>query len=377
MIKWALKNSIEWKRKAVFMSIFCCFHASIVLAQPNGQAAEVFSLINQARTDPQGFLSNYSIYSIKCSEKFVHSLYSANPLPAVVWDNGLAAMAKEEVTKGNLDPEYPGSPEGFYVSSSGSGSNSSGIKSIDLLCNFYTAINSAAQTHFGLYLESGKYAFYWGTSLTVNDDVDFTYENVPDTSLVDFEKLNTAKNENYLTPYEKEMVKEINFVRYYPQIYADIVGKHVANESEVWDGIDKEDMLATTELISELKAATPRSILQPKECLYRAAEKHGKDCQKRGFSDHKGSDASMPWDRIASFCGAVKGNENIVGSSGKNARADVINLLIDSGISSRGHRYNMLDENWNYVGCFQYVENSTGKNTGFNMYMTIQNYANK
>jgi len=51
----------------------------------------------------------------------------------------------------------------------------------------------------------------------------------------------------------------------------------------------------------------------------------------------------------------------------KNARVLVIQLLIDAGISSRGHRYNMLNPNWEYVGCYGYEGNS--------MYTYIQNFA--
>jgi len=35
----------------------------------------------------------------------------------------------------------------------------------------------------------------------------------------------------------------------------------------------------------------------------------------------------------------------------KNVRVLVIQLLIDSSISSRGHHYNMLDLNWKHVVC--------------------------
>jgi len=69
---------------------------------------------------------------------------------------------------------------------------------------------------------------------------------------------------------------------------------------------------------------------------------------------HTGSDGSSPWTRITQFSPAISfGNENIAGRGGmeSNARAFIIQLLIDSGIPGYGHRYNILDPQWTHVGC--------------------------
>ena len=62
----------------------------------------------------------------------------------------------------------------------------------------------------------------------------------------------------------------------------------------------------------------------------------------------------------------MRGNENLVGGE-KSVRILVIQLLIDSGISSRGHRYNMLDPSWKYIGCYGYKSEE--------MYNYVQNFA--
>ena len=46
----------------------------------------------------------------------------------------------------------------------------------------------------------------------------------------------------------------------------------------------------------------------------------------------------------------IKGQENLVG--GSSPSASVINLLIDGGIGSRGHRYNIINPEWTHVGCY-------------------------
>ena len=78
-----------------------------------------------------------------------------------------------------------------------------------------------------------------------------------------------------------------------------------------------------------------------------------------------GTDDSSPFSRISEYCDGLSGNENMVGGEG-NARSLVMKLLIDSGISSRGHRYNLLNPEWKYVGCAGYESD---------MWYYIHNYA--
>jgi uncharacterized protein YkwD len=165
---------------------------------------------------------------------------------------------------------------------------------------------------------------------------------------------------------DKEMIKEINFVRQYPKVYASIIANYLSNESKSWWGLNKDEYEAGIELIEELRVMSPSQLLYPKECVYQAATKHAKDCVDRGFTAHTGSDGSSPFTRISQFCQGIEGNENIVGGK-KNVRILVIQLLIDSGISSRGHRYNILNPSWKYVGCYGYE--------GDRMYNYIQNFA--
>ncbi len=166
---------------------------------------------------------------------------------------------------------------------------------------------------------------------------------------------------------DKEMIKEINFVRQYPLVYAGIVSKHLAEEAKLsGGGLSKARYDAAMELIAELKTMKPVRLLYPKRCVYEAAKKHGEDCKKRGFVAHTGSDGTSPFDRIAKACYNLEGNENITGGR-KNVRILVIQLLIDDGISSRGHRYNMLNSDWKYAGCYGY--------DGGNMFYYIQNFA--
>ncbi|MEZ4772527.1 MAG: CAP domain-containing protein [Bacteroidia bacterium] len=305
-------------------------------------------------------------YKTKINEyepKFIAVLEKSAPIDKVIWDENLALNCKQMV-EGTLNPEYKGVNKmcGFAY---GSGNGYSNENALYFLCDSYTHILNEDELYFGFYISSKGHAFTWGESCEAKRYV-FELKDAIDSSKVDFRKISTAANETGINAMDKEMIKEINFVRQYPQVYASIVADYLSDRSKYWGGLSKDDYEAGNELIEELKVMTPVQILFPQKCVYEAAKKHGEDCKKRGFLDHTGSDGSSPFSRISSFCSGLSGNENIVGGT-KDARTLVIELLIDSGISSRGHRYNMLDPDWKYVGCYGY--------DGGDMYNYIQNFA--
>lgn len=345
-----------------------CLLVQSLAAQPSGKAAEVFALINEARTQPQAFLAKYEADLEELDCGLLDLLADASPIEKAIWDEGLAVMAKKEAG-GELEPDYAGK-NAFCGTASSAGSGRI-QDALTYLCDFHTLVLDSDYRFFGIYLqtdvknddESG--AYYWGIACD-RLRLPFVWEGRVDTSKVDFKSLQTADQASYMTRFDQEMVREINFVRRYPTVYADVVARYLQKESLRWGGLSKDEWEAGMELIAELKKMQPVSILQPKSCVYDAAKKHGLDCQKRGFSDHTGSDGSHPWDRIARQCADMEGNENLVGGA-KNAREMVIGLLLDPGISSRGHRRNMLDPKWKYVGCYGYQ--------GEDMWEAVQNFA--
>ena len=334
-----------------------------VFSQPTGKATDIFNLINEARSNPKNFLTKHKTKINEYEPKFISLLEKSSPIAKVIWDENLAINCKQRVY-GALEPEYKGVNK-MCGYSSGNGSGFFNKDALYFICDSYTHIMNEDDKYFGIYIDSKGHGYSWGKSCETKKYL-FEFKETIDSSKVDFKKISTATNEFGLQDMDKEMIKEINFVRQYPQVYASIVAKHLAEESNSWSGLSKEEYEAGVELMEELKVMTPSQLLYPKQCVYEAAKKHGEDCKKRGFTDHTGSDGSSPFSRISSFCRNLSGNENIVGGS-KNARTLVIQLLIDGGISSRGHRYNMLNPSWKYVGCYGY--------DGGNMYNCIQNFA--
>ena len=154
----------------------------------------------------------------------------------------------------------------------------------------------------------------------------------------------------YMTAEEIEMVNEINLVRSNPTGYIKYIE---AYKEGVAAGREFGSVATCDELIAELKKTPPLSVLQPTECIYNAAKKHGDDQRPTGSTDHVGTDGSYPWDRVRRECPNMSdGNENLVGGP-SSVRKSVILLLVDDGISNRGHRRTLLKKDWKYVACYK------------------------
>lgn len=189
-----------------------------------------------------------------------------------------------------------------------------------------------------------------------------------------------------MKPMEREMIYELNRLRSNPRSYLPYLepllktaknmlknfgkgsrnysltfttstsdGKNTTKIDTTWHYVNEEEVKALTTLIADLKKIKKLSVLQPDSGIYNAATKHARDQDDHDWKlMHTGSDGSDPWDRITKFSPAMSfGNENIAGRGGMevSARAFILQLLIDSGIPSYGHRYNILDPQWTHAGC--------------------------
>ena len=201
------------------------------------------------------------------------------------------------------------------------------------------------------------------------------------------ESLDLATDSFFLRRSEREMIKEINFVRAYPQEYIKILEpylekaraafnelgstptsftlrKHYKKNDEgtlevvidtVWYNKYEEEFKALGTLVRKLKTMRPLGILKPHEGIYNAASKHSKDLELKNWQhSHKGTDGLWPKDRIMLFAKEMKeGNENLFGLEGENdPREVVIALLIDSGMKGYRHRANILNPSWTHVACY-------------------------
>lgn len=171
-------------------------------------------------------------------------------------------------------------------------------------------------------------------------------------------KLDTARDVTYLSTEEKDIIFELNKVRYDPVKYA--------RESIQWMGVFYEGKLlklpgkeileteegkaAFDDCIKVMEQSKPAPLLYPSKGMSKACMLLVYDQSQTGETGHRGSGNSTPVDRVKKF-GNFEGDyaENI-----HYGNCDpifvVISLLIDDGVRSRGHRKTILDPSFNHTG---------------------------
>lgn len=175
------------------------------------------------------------------------------------------------------------------------------------------------------------------------------------------DSLNTAAGLASLSPMEQEIVFEVNKLRSNPKRYAkEVVEPFLERfsendkEYEIADGVwmrTQEGVAAVKECISVLKRAKPLPILYPDEILNKAARSHTQDMAASSTFSHNSSDGSSFSERVKRF--GFAGNawgENLAAGFEETAEDAVLQLVIDDGVPSRGHRKNLLSPDFNVIG---------------------------
>jgi uncharacterized protein YkwD len=156
---------------------------------------------------------------------------------------------------------------------------------------------------------------------------------------------------------ERGILKEINFARTEPKTYASLLearrryyhGGLLRRPGQVPLRV-QEGVAALEEAIRFLRRqrAAPRLALS--EGLTRAGADHVRDTGPRGILGHTGSDGSSVAERASRhgiWHGAV--GENIAYGLSE-AREVVVALIVDDGVSGRGHRRNLFDPRYGAAG---------------------------
>ncbi len=170
------------------------------------------------------------------------------------------------------------------------------------------------------------------------------------------ELLNTAASARYLSDDEKNVVLAMNLIRHNPAKYARL---YVQPLLAYFDGTllrmpgktplrTREGAEAVRELYHELMETNPVQLLYPSEGMSLAAANHARYMKRTGNAGHEGRggmDARLSrhgrWD--------VSIAENLHWGA-DNAHDAVLSLMIDDGVKNRGHRINILEPDFKYVG---------------------------
>jgi len=157
---------------------------------------------------------------------------------------------------------------------------------------------------------------------------------------------------------ERGVIDELNYARTDPQGYAASLERDLQYYRGTMfrrPGDDspletREGVNAVREAIRVLRQTRPLPALRPVEGMMIAARDHVNDQAPRGLMNHRGTDGSQAWDRVSRYGDwKSKISENM--TFGPATPHDVVAaLLIDDGITDRGHRKNLLDPDVKVIG---------------------------
>ncbi|KRB46559.1 MAG: CAP domain-containing protein [Pseudomonadota bacterium] len=153
-------------------------------------------------------------------------------------------------------------------------------------------------------------------------------------------------------PMEDAILAEINFARAYPQEYARRLMLQPITDwgRSLQAGGQPDDPEARAEAIEALQRQSPLPPLQPDDKLAAAALEHVEVQGPGGHIGHSGPDGERFYDRLRRHgVQPAIAAENI--AYGPPTAADTVReLIIDSGVPSRGHRHNIFHASFEAVG---------------------------
>lgn len=174
----------------------------------------------------------------------------------------------------------------------------------------------------------------WWVILTLN----FVYgQDLSQWDYAILEKANTAKSAGYLTTSEKMIIQLMNLARMDGAKFYNTIAK---------DYLDGETSSPyTRSLVADLKKSTPKSPLSPKKDLFEIAQKHAIEMGRKGAVGHEKFQ-----ERTKHVQKKYKGLGENCDYGFDDPLKIVMRLLIDEGVSSKGHRKAILDERFVNIG---------------------------
>ena len=157
--------------------------------------------------------------------------------------------------------------------------------------------------------------------------------------------------------FERAVVQEMSDLRTRPKGYA----RHLRElrgyfEGTLWKRPERvplrteEGVAALDEAIAFLETVRPVGPLRYNEGLARAARLHARDIGPRGSLEHVGADGSrlsQRLNRIGTWHGTIAEN---ISTLEEAPRQVVLQLLVDDGVLSRGHRQTLFNPDLHQAG---------------------------
>jgi hypothetical protein len=177
----------------------------------------------------------------------------------------------------------------------------------------------------------------------------------------------TGKDCAYLNASERNTVLYINLARLFPKKFAEVCvrpyqklfhGRLIRHPGQT-DIMSQEGVGAVVECVREMKTVKPMGVLVPMAGISRAAADQAADQGRTGNTGHAGEDGSSPFDRMDRYGERTWKEDGITVSGGggecisygyDDPKEIVIQLLVDDGVPSRGHRHLLLDRSFRLIG---------------------------
>jgi len=175
----------------------------------------------------------------------------------------------------------------------------------------------------------------------------------------EFRKANTATNASYLSNEEKNIVMYMNLIRidgekFYYTFLEDYINNYNAkvrkyrNYNEL--RITRNNSYYTS-LLKHLRGVKNLQMFYPDDKLTSLSQSHAQDLNRNNLDTHESSNGDKFSKRLSRYFPNKAMSENI--DFGYSNSLDIVcHLLLDCGVPSLGHRFNLLDQKYklNTVG---------------------------
>jgi len=162
----------------------------------------------------------------------------------------------------------------------------------------------------------------------------------------------------YLSSLEAEVIQEINLARAHPEKYAAYLqeykkyynGKICSSPTRTRPVMTFEGVAAIDEAIRFLQSSNPLGRLEPSRGLSLGAKDHVLDLSQKGMISHRGSDGSLPTDRVSRYGTWESTMGEAILFEVSTPREMVMQLIIDDGVRDRGHRKDIFEPSFQMAG---------------------------
>ncbi|WP_316832198.1 CAP domain-containing protein [Pedobacter aquatilis] len=174
----------------------------------------------------------------------------------------------------------------------------------------------------------------------------------------EFNRANTAANADYLTDEEKNVILYMNLIRidgekFYYTFLEDYINNYNAKVRKYRNYNELKIARNNSYYLSLLKHIKVKNLqmFYPDEKLSTLSRGHANDLNKNNLESHDSSNGDKFSKRLSKYFPNKSMSENI--DFGYSNSLDIVcHLLLDCGVPSLGHRFNLLDQKYklNTVG---------------------------